>query len=77
MHANKMPDKGLSAKWNNIEKDQLKKLILTFGYGRWAKIKKYSKVSGQFLVSKQDVEMKAFANAFLRTISTVLQIRNS
>jgi len=39
----KVPDKALSQKWSAMEKDNLKKYLLMFGYGRWGKIRKYSK----------------------------------
>jgi hypothetical protein len=51
-----------------MEKETLKKYLLQFGYGRWKKIKKYSRNHCKILKDKPDVEMKAFANDFIRTI---------
>lgn len=62
-----------------MEKETLKKYLLQFGYGielslwlfllgRWAKIKKYSKFHCKILSNKSEIEMKAFANDFVRTV---------
>ena len=51
-----------------MEKETLKKYLLQFGYGRWRKIRKYSKNHCKILKDKSDVEMKAFANDFIRTL---------
>ncbi len=51
-----------------IEKESLKKYLLQFGYGRWNKIRKYSQQTCKILKDKPDIEMKAFANDFLRTL---------
>lgn len=51
-----------------MEKETLKKYLLQFGYGRWRKIRKYSKNHDKILKDKSDVEMKAFANDFIRTL---------
>ncbi len=51
-----------------MEKETLKKYLLQFGYGRWRKIRKYSKLNCKILKDKSDVEMKAFANDFIRTL---------
>ena len=69
----KIPDKNLMNKWVSMEKEALKKYLLQFGYGRWKKIRKYSKNHCKILKDKSDVELKAFANDFLRTIFEYLQ----
>lgn len=56
-----------------MEKESLKKLLLTFGYGRWAKIRKHSRGHDKILKDKPDVEMKAFANDFIRTLFEYIQ----
>lgn len=56
-----------------MEKETLKKYLLQFGYGRWRKIRKYSKNHCKILKDKSDVEMKAFANDFIRTLFEFLQ----
>lgn len=61
-------DKVLTNKWSMIEKESLKKYLLQFGYGRWNKIRKYSFQTCKILKDKPDIEMKAFANDFLRTL---------
>ena len=60
--------KSLSDEWTNIEKDNLKKNLLLYGYGRWAKIRKASKDHSGFLANKDDDILKAFANGFIRNI---------
>ncbi|CDW90426.1 transforming growth factor beta regulator 1 [Stylonychia lemnae] len=69
----KTPDKILQQKWGSMEKETLKKHLLLFGYGRWRKIRKYSKCHDKILKDKSDVEMKAFANDFIRTLFEYLQ----
>lgn len=64
----KIPDKALQSKWVSMEKENLKKYLLIFGYGRWAKIRKYSRNHDKILKDKPDIEMKAFANDFIRTL---------
>lgn len=56
-----------------MEKESLKKYLLMFGYGRWSKIRKYSKSHDKILKDKPDIEMKAFANDFIRTLFEFLQ----
>lgn len=51
-----------------MEKETLKKHLLVFGYGRWTKIRKYSRTHDKILKDKSDIEMKAFANDFIRTL---------
>ena len=56
-----------------MEKETLKKYLLIYGYGRWAKIRKDSKNQDKILKDKPDIEMKAFANDFIRTLFEFLQ----
>ena len=56
-----------------MEKETLKKHLLLFGYGRWRKIRKFSKNHDKILKDKSDTEMKAFANDFIRTLFEFLQ----
>lgn len=60
--------KSLNDEWTNIEKDNLKKNLLLFGYDRWLKIRKASKDHSGFLVNKDDKILKAFSNGFIRNI---------
>eukprot|EP00347_Sterkiella_histriomuscorum_P020477 403337650 len=69
----KIPDKALQQKWGSMEKETLKKYLLQFGYGRWRKIRKYSKNHDKILKDKSDLEMKAFSNDFIRTLFEFLQ----
>lgn len=59
----------LSDEWTNIEKDNLKKNLLLYGYGRWTKIRRASKDHSGFLSNKKDNVLKAFANGFIRNIN--------
>jgi hypothetical protein len=61
----RLPDILLASKWTSHEKDCLRKYILIYGYGRWKIIKQNS---GGVLSEKSEVEIKVFANAFIKTI---------
>jgi hypothetical protein len=54
--------------WGNIEKETLKKYLLIYGFGRWKKVRKASSNQCKILKDKTDVEMKAYANDFIRTL---------
>ena len=56
-----------------MEKETLKKYMLIYGYGRWAKIRCYSANQCKILKDKPDSEMKAFANDFVRSLFENLQ----
>ena len=56
-----------------MEKETLKKYLLQFGYGRWRKIRKYSRNHCKILKDKSDTELKAFSNDFIRTLYEFLQ----
>jgi hypothetical protein len=49
-------------KWSIEEKEYLKRSILSYGYGRWKKIKK------EKLKNKDHKEVIGFSNAFLRCL---------
>ena len=69
----KYPDNDLLNSWSTMEKDTLKKHLLQFGYGRWKKIRKFSASQDKILMNKNDREMKAFSNDFIRTLFEFLQ----
>jgi len=58
-------DEALSRKWSSNEKEEVRKLILTFGYGRWSRIQKESQATCGVLKDKPLTETQAFANSFL------------
>ena len=66
---NKVPDRNLPTKWSIDDKEQLKKYLLIHGYGRWKKIQEASRSIGGKLYEKPIVEIRAFANSFLRAIA--------
>lgn len=55
------------------EKEQLKKMLLTYGFGRWNKIRKNS----QELAKKSDTELQAYSVAFIKTILEYLNFENA
>ena len=56
-----------------MEKETLKKYLLIYGYGRWPKIRCYSASQCKILKDKEDKEMKAFTNDFVRSLFENLQ----
>lgn len=46
----------------------MKKYLLIYGYGRWAKIRYTSASSCKILSKKSEEEMRTFANDFVRTL---------
>ena len=56
-----------------MEKETLKKYLLIYGYGRWPKIRFYSASMCKILKDKEDKEMKAFENDFVRSLFENLQ----
>ena len=62
---NNMP----GSKWSNDDHEQLKKLLLQYGYGRWKQIQRSSASIGSRLGDKPLGEVKAYANSFLRALS--------
>jgi hypothetical protein len=57
------------SKWSNDDHEQLKKLLLQYGYGRWKQIQRSSASIGSRLGDKPLGEVKAYANSFLRALS--------
>ena len=66
-------NKEVQDSWGNMEKETLKKYLLIYGYGRWPKIRCYSASMCKILKEKEDKEMKAFANDFVRSLFENLQ----
>ena len=69
----KQVDKEIQNLWGNMEKETLKKYMLIYGYGRWVKIRSFSASQCKILQDKDDPEMKAFANDFVRALFENLQ----
>lgn len=67
----KIPDKLLPAKWTLDDREQLKKYIMMFGYGRWKEIQEASRHGGGRLKDKTIPEIRAFANSFIQCISMI------
>ena len=65
---NKVPDKLLGLKWSADDKEQLKKFILIYGYGRWKQIQKASRQTGGKLQDKPISEVRGFANSYVRCV---------
>ena len=51
--------------WSKDEKKAIKRYILLFGYGRWSKMRSFSKHNDRSLFKKSDDELRAYANVFL------------
>ena len=66
----KVPTNQMSgSKWSNDDHEQLKKLLLQYGYGRWKQIQRSSASIGSRLGDKPLSEIKAYANSFLRALA--------
>lgn len=50
----------------------LKKYLLTFGYGRWSKIRSVSKHSCQILEHKIDEELRSYSHKLILFISETI-----
>lgn len=74
---NKMPDKLLSSKWTMDDREQLKKYLLIYGYGRWKQIQEASKLAGGKLREKTVSEIRGFTNAFIQCIVENLSVDQS
>lgn len=57
------------SKWSNDDHEQLKKLLLQYGYGRWKQIQRSSASIGSRLGEKPLGEVKAYASSFLRALA--------
>lgn len=60
------------SKWSTDDHEQLKKLLLQYGYGRWKQIQRSSVSIGSKLENKPLAEIKAYANSFLRALGLSL-----
>ena len=60
------------SKWSNDDHEQLKKLLLQFGYSRWKQIHRFSASIGSKLSDKSLPETKAYASSFLRALGLSL-----
>ncbi|KRX05591.1 hypothetical protein PPERSA_12769 [Pseudocohnilembus persalinus] len=69
---NKSHNKQLYYQWSQDDREQLKKSILQYGYGRWRQIQKQSHVVGGSLEERNKQEVRAFANAFIRTMAMLI-----
>ena len=60
--------------WTTMEKDNLKKSLMIYGYSRWNKIMENSKIYGGTIHTKNQAEVKAYANSFIRNLSNIYNI---
>lgn len=60
------------SKWSADDHEQLKKLLLQYGYARWKQIQRSSLSIGGKLENKPLPEIKAYANSFLRALGLSL-----
>ncbi len=67
----------LATKWTANEREQLKKLLLIYGYGRWNKIRKNSPELEGTISKKSDVELKAYSIAFIKSIVEYLSFEKT
>jgi len=58
----------LASKWTVNEREQLKKMLMIYGFGRWKKIRENSPEVDGTLKKKPDVELKAYSVAFVKAI---------
>jgi len=66
LRANMKPhDVELWQKWTSNEKDEIRKLLLNFGYDRWDRLMSESEYTNGALREKPLLEIQAFANSFL------------
>lgn len=65
---------GLSntCKWTADDREQLKKLLLQYGYGRWKSLQRSSTLIGGKLENKSIQEVKAYTNSFIRSLGMSL-----
>lgn len=61
-----------STKWSNDDHEQLKKLLLLYGYDRWKQIQRSSGTMGGKLDTKPLAEVKGYANSYLRALGLAL-----
>jgi F/Y-rich N-terminus/F/Y rich C-terminus len=63
----KQPDSNLMKKWSMNDRENLKKWLLTYGYGRWKKLKEV--MSEADSIQKPIPELRSFATSLVRTIA--------
>ena len=59
-------------KWSNDDHEQLKRLLLLYGYDRWKQIQRSSSTMGGKLDTKPLNEVKAYSNGYLRALGLAL-----
>ena len=67
----------LATKWTVNEREQLKKVLMIYGYGRWEKIRKNSPEIDGTLKKKSDIELKAYSVAFIKSILEYLSFEKT
>lgn len=66
-YMSKQADNSLIKKWGMNDRENLKKWLLIYGYGRWKKLRETMSEGGAFS-TKPIPEIRSFATAFVRTI---------
>lgn len=61
-----------STKWSVDDHEQLKKLLLSYGYDRWNSIQRSSATMGGKLDQKPLNEIKAYSNGYFRALGLAL-----
>lgn len=59
-------------KWSNDDHEQLKRLLLLYGYDRWKQIQRSAGSMGSKLDQKPLSEIKAYSNGYLRALGLAL-----
>lgn len=59
-------------RWTVDDREQLKKLLLQYGYGRWKCLQRSSTLIGGKLENKTIQEIKAYTNSFIRSLGMSL-----
>lgn len=59
-------------KWSNDDHEQLKRLLLLYGYDRWKQIQRSAGTMGSKLDQKPLTEIKAYSNGYLRALGLAL-----
>ena len=71
------PGQALATKWSVNEREQLKKMLMIYGYGRWSKMRKnFQEVDGS-LKKKSDTELRAYSVAFIKSILEYLNFEKN
>lgn len=59
-------------KWSNDDHEQLKRLLLLYGYDRWKQVQRSAGSMGSKLDQKPLTEIKAYSNGYLRALGLAL-----